>query len=270
MKNVKNLREMTLEENRAVQLEILMHTAKFCDEHNLRYFLAFGTLIGAVRHGGYIPWDDDIDIIMPRPDFNKLIELFQDQGHYRLLAPAHPDSWLYFIKIFDTRTIKIEKGVNYHDNYLGVDIDVFPLDGAPQDTDEYTSLRKQIHDKYKKYCTLRAGFSGSLKNRVLYLLYRLTSFRVKTILEDAVRLCEKYDFDRSDYCACYSRFTQGFRVPRENYSSAILMKFEDHDFRVPVGYDAALRARYGDYMQLPPPEKRITHHENKVYWRDQS
>lgn len=124
----------------------------------LRYYLGDGTLIGAVRHHGYIPWDDDIDIRMPRPDYDELIRLFNESSkdsRYRLIEPRSKLAQHSFVKIIDSDTIKIEPYLDYKNGYLGVDIDVFPFDGCPSDEQEFTKWATTIrsYDKaflYKK------------------------------------------------------------------------------------------------------------------------
>ena len=98
-------RPISVEEHKKIMLEILLYFDKFCKEHNLRYYLADGSLIGCIRHQGFIPWDDDIDLEMPRPDWLKLKELFVDQGPYVLCTPFDKDSRFHFSKIYDSRTI---------------------------------------------------------------------------------------------------------------------------------------------------------------------
>ena len=124
-------------EIKKIELEILKHFTNICDSYGLRYFLAGGTLLGAVRHKGFIPWDDDIDVFMPRPDYEIFIHLFEKINTSRYLKLSHPwdnqnETYLHipYLKIIDTRTIKYEKGCNK--SHGGLDIDVFPIDGLPK------------------------------------------------------------------------------------------------------------------------------------------
>lgn len=261
------LAEITNEDNKKIQLEILSYVAQFCDDHGLRYFLADGTLLGAIRHKGYIPWDDDIDIQMPRPDYNALAELFQNQGHYKLITPSDQMSRFHNIKIYDDRTVKIEQGLTYCNDYLGVDIDVFALDGSPENEEEFLRVKKKIHDYYVSSCWLKAIRYGSLKNRIRVLVYRLQLKGPERMMDQAIKLCESYNYEKSNYIARYGRFGLGYRLPKWNYESYEMREFEGFRFRIPKGYDEILKADYGDYMTLPPIEEQVTHHKNKAYWK---
>ena len=257
---------ISLPEQLKLQVEILKRVRDFCDEHGLRYYLSNGTLLGAIRHDGYIPWDDDIDIEMPRPDFNRLIELFHDQENLALVAPGDPASRYYYVKIYDTRTVKVEAGIVYHNDYLGVDIDVFPLDGSAPQAEEYEATRDRVFDLFNWYATIRCGITGSLIDR-LRVIYFMLCHNERACLKEANALCEQVPFDESLFATRYDQYTKGYRMSRDCYRTAIQKDFEGELFSIPVGYDSVLRAQYGDYMQLPPVEKRITHHNNAVFWK---
>lgn len=255
------------EENRGIQLSILKHFDKFCKQHHLTYYLSDGTLLGAVRHHGYIPWDDDIDVEMPRNDWLKLKEVFVNQDNYTLCYPTEKESMVHCIKIYDNRTIKIEKGVLYKKEYLGIDIDVFSIDGSADEKSDYEKDREQIYHFFNISCEMKCGYTGSFKHKIKILLYRILYGNPEKLMDKAICLCAKNDLKDSKYATRYGRFGRGYRVPKECYDHPILVEFEGERFPAPVGYDEVLRAQYGEYMILPPEEKRITHHENEIYWR---
>lgn len=269
---------LTVEENKKAQLDILSYVDAFCSKMGLRYYLGDGTLIGAVRHHGYIPWDDDIDIRMPRPDYDELIRIFNDgskDSRYRLIEPKSKLAQNSFVKIIDSDTIKIEPYLDYKNGYLGVDIDVFPFDGCPSDEQEFTEWATTIrsYDKaflYKKRIWYRAILSRAkdffCKRLHAKWLPFVSSDEILTTIENSF---QEYPFDKSEYI-CGVNVVDCFRVPADAIKAYMLVPFEDRTFRIPVGYDAILTAQYGNYMQLPPIEEQVTHHTNKVYWKNKS
>lgn len=262
------LQPISVDEHKKIQLDILKAVTAFCEDKGIRYYLADGTLIGAIRHNGFIPWDDDIDIEMPRPDFNRFKKVFENSGNLRLVAPGDTDSRFHCGKVIRTDTVKIEEGIRYKDDYLGVDIDIFVIDGCPNDEDEYLAIRKKIFKLYNIYAEIKADLHCTVKHRIKLLFMRIIYGSPGKIITRAFKLCEKYDFNNSKFIARYGRFGLGFRVPSACYSNYDYKDFENCRFRVPVGYDEILKAQFGDYMKLPPVNERITHHKNKVYWKD--
>ena len=273
------MRIVTREEHKKIQLDILKFVADFCEKKGLRYFLSDGTMLGAVRHKGFIPWDDDIDIKMPRPDYNRMMRIFNEEcgsERYRLINPRDKDAHHYFVKIIDTKTVKIEVEHDYSTGFLGADIDIFPMDGSPESEDEFLKWGKEIRSYNKAYSytkrslclAFRATIGDYVKGRVHPSWCWL--FRSAPDIADKVAaLAEKYPFDESKY-VCFVGAWDLYRIPYECYKDYIMMKFEDSEFRIPAGYDQALTAQYGDYMKLPPVEERATLHKNNVFWKDDS
>ncbi|MBP3370412.1 MAG: LicD family protein [Clostridia bacterium] len=271
------MKEMTFEEFKRVELDILLDVAKFCDDNSIAYFLGYGTLIGAVRHKGFIPWDDDIDIYMPRDDYNKFIELFVgDAKPERLEAihPHHPKSRQPFMKIIDNHTVKIEKGIDFSAGYLGVDIDVFPVDGQPEDSKEFEKWFKKLDRLYTLYFLSVIDKGTTLKRRLAYSAMKVVKIfmPIKKILKKTEALHAKYPFATSKYVgsiesACNVR---GDRARRECFEGYEWCDFEGYKFKMPKGYHEIMTNLYGDYMQLPPEEARVTHHFVDSYWKDDS
>lgn len=262
------MREMTFEETKKVELNILKHIADFCESNNLQYFLAYGTLIGAVRHKGFIPWDDDIDIWMPREDYNKLIHCFKNTSFYQLISPKDELSRHTFVKIIDTRTVKLEGGTDYKHGYLGVDIDIFPLDGQPEDDEAYSRWYNKLFKAYRLYPYIISKNHSNFIKSIVINSARLFGLK-KYILNYTYRLHRKYSYRSSNFVgaieSCYN--SKNNRYLKEWFNNYILLNFEDKKFRVPAGYHEILTKTYGDYMQLPPPEQQVTHHVNNCFWR---
>ncbi len=271
---------LTEEETRSVQLGILRSFDEFCTAHGLRYFLAYGTLIGAVRHKGYIPWDDDIDIQMPRPDYNRLREIFDSEKpneHLRLIFPTDPEAQHTFAKITDERTVKIEAAHRYKTerDLRGIDIDIFPLDGVPEDGEEHKRWYKKLRRIYRKLWISDLEPEGELKTSFKAAIYLFKFIRIfypkkEKLLGEAAALHALYPYEDSKLvgvCECYFD-PPSDRHEKTAYESSLQMDFEGKSFRCPVGTHEVLTNLFGDYMTPPPEGARVTHHTNKNYWRD--
>jgi lipopolysaccharide cholinephosphotransferase len=269
------MKRMTLEECKKVELDILLEVVKFCEEHQIDYLLAYGTMLGAVRHKGFIPWDDDIDIYMTRSDRNKFLELFTGEAkpaHLEAIGPHDPRSKHTFTKIIDNRTLKTEEHYTYPDGNLGVDIDIFTLDGQPDDDREFERWFSKLERLYTLDFFMTLGKYETLKRKIA----AVAVFPVK-IFYSRKKLRKKIDKIHEAYPYKTSKFagaTDGIccrrtdRAPRECFDEFIWADFEGHKFKMAKGYDVIMTKLYGDYMQLPPEEERLVHDFTSSYWKD--
>lgn len=250
--------QLTLKEIQNLSLGILVDVTKFCEENNLTYFLACGTLLGAIRHKGFIPWDDDVDIMMPRPDYNRFLQTYKSD-RYKVCKPS--EGRFYYAKVYDITTEKTEVGIDTKKFYnLGVDIDVFPLDGMIND-------EKIVNKIYKRECFLEMLLR--LSNQPIF--HRKNKLKaINRIIpriigsKNIVRMIEKnaqrYPYETSDYVVRMRRSIHGFTgALKKSVYDKDFAEFEGYTFCVPKGYDEWLTKFYGNYMEIPPVEKRIVH-----------
>lgn len=263
------MKQINEEELKTIQLDILQNTANFCDRNGITYFLAYGTLIGAIRHNGYIPWDDDIDIAMPRPDYDKFIQHFNEQtSHIKVIAMENDMQYGFsFAKVHDTRTIINE--TQYKQDKFGVYIDIFPIDGVKgkAQVKKLRMINKLLHTKKANYCQRK--LSKKIINTFGKML--LLPFSTHTMLRYIDRLARKYPFGSLPYAGgiCDSVVGERAIVDVNFFKGSILHEFEGRQYKIPIGYDKWLRSIYGDYMQLPPEDKRKTHHVFEAWWKDE-
>ena len=267
------MKEITLEEVKRISLEILLCVDDFCRENGIVYFLSGGTLLGAIRHNGFIPWDDDIDIMMPRESYDRFIKIFPDHGPYRVLSPGGIKNYPYtFSKVIDLRTRKRESSVREKYNMIGVDIDVFPIDNIPNDIKKSERLFRDIEKKELPlfFMISRYGVGRTCLRKVLLsiiiLLYRLLELLGISSVDKLVQqFCEcstQYNKDSTDYCGvtAISHYGMRERNPKTVFESSVMVNFEGFKFPAPIGYSTYLSHLYGEYMKLPPREQRVTHH----------
>ncbi len=260
MKQITDIQEL-----RNIQLGIMDSLHDFCINHNIKYSLGGGTLIGAYRHQGYIPWDDDIDIYLMRQDYERFIHEYRDPtGVYQILAPFNTNPYFYtFAKVIDTRTLLLEDETDGYD--IGVYVDVFPLDYVPDDMPSRKHVFWLKHLLYKiRRCKLSKG--QYLHSKIANIFYRHLPISVQGVdklLDRYVHLkrpthfiCEMCDTERP-LKGCYSV---------ETFASTVDVTFENRTYKSMVGYDEYLSNTYGNYMALPPKDQQI-HHNFKAYWK---
>ena len=252
------------EESKRLQLEILDGIDRYCRERGLRYSLAYGTMIGAVRHQGFIPWDDDIDLMMPRPDYDRFRKEFEVEGLYVVDLAERYDCVETFVKVCKSGTVMVDK--SFGRELWGVNVDVFPIDGAPSENlaEHYDSLNR-IREKCFQLCPYyKSVRKGRFPLMLKYFLKRLryfypASFRsMKRKLVDGQKAIP---YESSEIVGIYyaSEKTRTF-LPKRVYDEIGTILFEGREYAAPKDYDTYLTSLYGNYMQLPPVEKRVSHH----------
>ena len=267
-------KEISFEDLRTLQLDILTAIHEFCIDNNIRYSLSCGTLLGAVRHGGYIPWDDDIDIYVPRSDYQKLITIFPDtyREHYKLSSLERVHSWeIDFAKAYDNRTLIKEKTLLK--DKIGVNIDIFPIDDVPDDEGEWTKYdkrRRQLMKVFRAKINPLEGGRCSSKNIGKSIIRALSFFysnrRFACMLNNFAQKHNGIGYIRCFEC-CQGIFQKN-PFPKSLFDDLVDIKFEDRFFKAFADADVYLKMGYGNYMELPPIEKRVAHHDFKAFWID--
>jgi len=262
------------EEFKKISLDILLAVHEFCQENNIKYSLACGTLIGAIRHKGFIPWDDDIDIYMVREDYKRFISIFPQlyKDKLSIISLESSSQWnCPFAKVYDSRTVMIEdKRTDIVG--LGIGIDVFPLDQAPDNDQLWTQFekkRKILRGLYEMKELRWRSTRPLYKNILVELCYLiLLPFSSRFFAQKMNFFAQKFNNQSSNFYAenCYG--TPNNRFLKSDFGHTVEWPFENYYFNVMCGYDDYLTRFYGDYMQFPPVEERVSHHHYMAYWKE--
>lgn len=262
------------EEIKKLEVEILVRFARFCEENSLSYMLAYGTLLGAVRHKGFIPWDDDIDLLMPRPDYEKLVSLAAKRGgsiaemvdvlEFRLGYEGLP-----FIKLSDHRTVAKE---DYKLANTGVWVDIFPLDGYFSN-DVLRFLHCCTVKILKKLIEFRVFVPSIGKTALTRCIRSIISPAVRMVPHRFLcgclnRVMQLRNYDSSEWTGCFFNvYGIEQRIEHWKLFQKVKLEFEGYLFDAPASYDDMLTQWYGDYMTIPPVEKRVNHRV-VAYWKE--
>ncbi len=254
---------ISLDEQKAIRLEILIAVDRFCRDNNIRYSLAFGTLLGAVRHQGFIPWDDDLDIMMPLPDMLRFKKEFTSDKIKYCDIDTEPHFRSAFANLGYNSTYRRSGLIG---RYFGVEVDIYPLIGIPEEQNERAlffnraaslQLKREKALLWNAYMTkvlpIRAipCFDKTIKEYRDYLYNNSISYEKSKsfyVIAGPLALKEKMIYE----CDLFQRMTD--------------LVFEGMPFLCIENYDLFLSLRYGDYMQLPPTEDRVPHH-GQTYFR---
>ncbi len=248
--------ELSIEEIKEEEFNILKYIKKVCYENDLRYYLCGGTMLGAVRHKGFIPWDDDIDISMPYPDYIKLLEIVDREGRYEILNNFTNNSYRgIFSKIMSKEIKSSYLGLPKPSNW-SLCIDIFPIYSIPDDKEEAERVLKK--NKESKIILQKA------------FMYETYGDKFLEIRNNLANMWNDIGFEKTEKvirtCVGAAGYFEEEIISYKDYESAVDMEFCGELFSVPVGYHNILTELFGDYMKLPPENKRISHH-NYIYYR---
>ncbi len=270
------MRKIEGKELREIQIDILKYIDMICRENHIEYFLIGGSLIGAVRHNGFIPWDDDIDIALTRDNYEKLVNILNQNkdSEYLLLDHSKQKDYFYpFAKLVNTKTVMRENNFKSIENY-GVHVDVFCYTGLPNQARERKKFCKKIKSNQRLifYHNLKKIPERNIMKKIIKQIIRYyTNFiGLERILEKNRRLNNQYNIKESKYAI--SNWPV-YLIEHEIQETKNLRGIENHQFEnltveIPKNYDMILKTTFGDYMTPPPPEKRVARHDIEAYWKD--
>lgn len=252
-------------------LEIFKEFKKICNENQLKYYAIGGTCIGAIRHKGFIPWDDDLDVAMPIEDYEKFREIAKEKlpSKYKIIDYIGNDEYFFnFIKIEDTTTTFVEPGeINNIKRYKGVYIDIMPITGICKNKIKANifKFRYYMNSKYNKNIKIKYKDKTSPKGKIFWILSRAVFlFKKKDYYSRKFdKLCKKYKVcDKNDILFAWRiplRKPYSNIFDYEDFKGTCEVDFEDTKISVPIGYDNYLKKDLGDYMRIPPESKRVCH-----------
>lgn len=265
------MRILNEEEMKQMELHIFSRVIDVCEHHNLRYILDYGSLIGVVRHGGFIPWDDDIDISMPRPDYEKFKVLFlqeNEEDELELRTGMKGNVALPYVQVVNKNTITVKKG--RREAYAqSVWVDVFPIDGAGSTQEQkdkvYDAYWEKIRESRKIIGRYRP-FLNPFKQLRQFYWHHLKKYCLSKIIAQAEEIMQTYEYETAEDVFCFCT-VYGTKEKNEKsfYEDRVTMEFEGVTCKVPREFDRKLRGIYGDYTKLPPEEKRKGHDFEAYY-----
>lgn len=267
------MRKITREELITCELSILKEIDAFCTLKGIQYYLSGGTLLGAVRHQGFIPWDDDIDLMMPRKDYDCFIAEFSSPYYAIYALKTVPSCRFPFAKVYDVRT-SVKEGAKRGTIDFGVFVDVFPLDVAPQSEKEITRQvrRSCFFQQLLKVKLSKLGRHWSFHRNVMMLPLKILLAPISTNALarkiDAIAQSSNHLETTKMGCMVWG-YQEREILSSDCFSSSIPLHFENLVFPAPSGYHEYLSSLYGNYMELPPKEKRISKHDFDAYWNEE-
>lgn len=270
-------KELTLGEIQEKSVKILYALDSICRQEGIKYFLAYGTLLGAVRHDGFIPWDDDIDVMMPRKDYERFEEYCKNNSEelypLALFSQETESRYPYVIDRFCDTRYSIKRD-DEKDCGMGLFVDIYPLDGMGNNINEAIEIERRAHPLSSMFCQsskkyIRIGKTKKKRKIIArYMKFIYAKLRGKYYFgKKLAAISKQYSYDDSDYVGCVVWRTYDERdiYKKEWVDELIEHKFEEKMLMIPKHYDSILSKVYGDYMTLPQAEKRVPHHYYEAF-----
>jgi len=259
------------------ELEILRDVTRICEDNKLQYFLSGGTLLGAIRHNGFIPWDDDIDISMPRKDYEKFIQICKTQMDSKYFLHCNDtDStyWLPYIKVRKNGTVFEEEPIAFIDAHKGFFVDIFPLDNADKETSFLQRIQGSISKNITKIVHHKRGLV-IIHKKLGWKLKRLLCLMIPFSIHFLTKLQQKImGWNKNDKAPYFTNIGSKYDLTKQTicknkFLPNTYVEFEGIFFRAPSDWDYALNRIYGSYMSIPPEENRESHKQVKIIFGDE-
>lgn len=269
------MKTIELDELKSIQLKIMQVIDDYCHKNHIPYYICSGTLIGAVRHKGYIPWDDDIDICMFRKDYDNFFREFNKnrKDEYRAINSSNTSNY-YLIsgKVVNTNTV-MDEYIKWPEHF-GVYVDVFQLDNLPNKLKSVNHLNRRIAP-YRNLLALKTIADnkgrGIIKNAILKVASFIIPNRVVPWLIKRINnLSQKYKDEDTFLVGDIGNYTygEGEILERDWFDPPVRLSFEGMEFDAPNQYDKVLKQTFGNYMELPPKERQKSHHLFAAFWKE--
>ena len=267
------MEDLSLKEIQFETLKIMKTIDSICRKENLKYSLFYGTLLGAVRHKGFIPWDDDLDIVMPRSDYDNLASYFKTHANellpFKWFSYETVPNYPYMIaRVCNTDFRMVAE--NEKDCGMGTFVDIYPMDGAGNGNhvafyNKAWFFSSMYFTKSRFHYVVPKSLSKKIVKGASFLLSNVYS--IEHIRNKLLKFAKKYPYEDSEYIASLTWLVDGKKnvFEKSSFNELVLRDFEDTQFYIPKKYDELLTTRYGDYMQLPPENERIGHHFYKIF-----
>ena len=260
-----------IREIQQMELGIMEYIHEVCQKIGVKYFLAYGSLIGAVRHKGFIPWDDDMDICMLREDYEKLQDylIANPDERYEVMSYKNNLNYVYpFMKVQDNHTYLLEEDVRIDSN-MGIYVDIFPVDGYENDANFKNKMTKLIKKRqlscytFKGITNTKSVLNSLIRYISVIIFYFTNTNKYVAQIEELAKSRKVSDYEEVDYLIYKDMNKPVWR--REWLEQVTTGTFEGKEFMIPKNYHEILTSDYGDYMQLPPVEQRVSHHDFKLW-----